>query len=63
MARFANVDPELALRATTRRFREWVERAAGLAAEAGETWTELDLEGQERWYERAKAVLGSAENR
>ncbi|MBA2296061.1 MAG: nucleoside triphosphate pyrophosphohydrolase [Actinobacteria bacterium] len=63
VARFANVDPELALRATTRRFRERVERAAGLAAEAGETWTELDLEGQEHWYERAKAVLGSAENR
>jgi len=62
VARFANVDPELALRATTRRFRERVERAAELAAEAGETWTELDLEGQERWYERAKAALGSAEN-
>ncbi len=59
LARFANVDPELALRATTARFRERVERAEQLAAEAGESWAELDLAGQERWYERAKASLGS----
>ena len=51
-----NVDPELALRATTGRFRERVELAERLAAEAGETWAELDLDGQERWYERAKAA-------
>ena len=54
-----NVDPELALRAATRRFRGRVELAERLAAEAGETWAELDLAGQERWYERAKASLGS----
>ena len=63
LARFVNVDPELALRATTDRFRARVELAERLAAGAGETWTELDLEGKERWYEQAKAVLGSAENR
>ena len=57
VARFVNVDPELALRATTRPVRERVELAERLAAEAGETWAELDLEGQERWYERAKAAL------
>ena len=62
LARFVNVDPELALRATTSRFRARVELAERLAAEAGEAWTELGLEGQERWYEQAKAVLGSAEN-
>ena len=28
---------------------------------AGETWAELDLDAQERWYERAKAALGSAD--
>ena len=61
LARFVNVDPELALRGATARFRERVERAEALAAEAGEDWTELDLDGQERWYERAKAALGSAE--
>jgi MazG family protein len=56
LARFVNVDPELALRGATARFRERVERAAELAAGAGEDWTELDLDGQERWYERAKAA-------
>ena len=61
VARFLNVDPELALRAATRRSRERIELAEQLAAEAGETWTELDLECQERWYERAKAQLGAAE--
>ena len=59
LARFVNVDPELALRATTRRFRERLELAEQLAAAAGEAWTELDLDGQERWYEQAKAALGT----
>jgi nucleoside triphosphate diphosphatase len=58
LARFVNVDPELALRSTTARFVERVELAERLAGEAGETWGELDLDGQERWYERAKAALG-----
>jgi MazG family protein len=59
LARFVNVDPELALRGATGRFRRRVELAERLAAEAGETWTELGLEEQERWYERAKATMGS----
>ncbi len=42
------------------RFRERVELAERLAAEAGEAWTELDLDGQERWYEQAKTVLDDA---
>jgi MazG family protein len=63
LARFLNVDAELALRATTQRFVDRVELAEHLAAEAGDTWTDLDLAGQERWYERAKAALGSAEAR
>ena len=37
LARFVNVDPELALRAATRRSRERIELAERLAAEAGET--------------------------
>ena len=59
VARFVNVDPELALRAATGRSRERIELANRLAAEAGETWAELDLDGQERWYQQAKAALGA----
>jgi MazG family protein len=61
VARFVNVDPELALRRATQRSRERIELAERLAAEAGETWTALDLDGQERWYERAKTALASGE--
>jgi hypothetical protein len=31
-----------------------VEEAERLAAAAGERWSELPLDEQERWYERAK---------
>jgi len=54
VARRLNVDPELALRATTRRFVERVELAAELAAAAGEDWRDLALEAQDAYYERAK---------
>ena len=57
VARVVNVDPELALRATSRRFVARVELAEQLAAEAGETWVDLDLDEQESWYERAKELL------
>ena len=57
VARVVNVDPELALRATSRRFVTRVELAEQLAAEAGESWIELDLDAQERWYGRAKEQL------
>jgi MazG family protein len=56
-SRRLNVDPELALRRTTQRFVERVERAQALAAESGEDWRELDLERQDRWYEQAKESL------
>ena len=59
LARVVNVDPELALRATSRRFVDRVELAERLAAEAGETWSELDLDAQEQWYVRAKAQLAA----
>ena len=55
VARRLNVDPELALRATSDRFMRRVERAAELAAEAGEDWAQLDLAAQDAWYDRAKA--------
>ncbi|MEX0850575.1 MAG: nucleoside triphosphate pyrophosphohydrolase [Gaiellaceae bacterium] len=58
VARRLNVDPELALRATTRRFVERVERAAELAGENNEEWRALDLETQDSYYERAKEELG-----
>jgi nucleoside triphosphate diphosphatase len=57
LARVLNVDPELALRATSSRWVARVELAERLAAEAGETWAELDLAAQERWYVEAKAHL------
>ncbi len=57
VARRLNVDPELALRATTGRFVGRVERARELAAEAGQEWTELGLAAQDRWYDRAKETM------
>ena len=54
VARRLNVDPELALRAATERFRARVEAAERLAAEQGETWTELPLAEQDRYFDRAK---------
>jgi MazG family protein len=56
-ARKLNVDPELALRATTLRFVERVEAAERLASDAGETWVELQPDAQERWYVEAKRKL------
>jgi MazG family protein len=57
VGRRLNVDPELALRAATERFRVRVERAEQLAAEDGRTWTELPLEAQDRYFDRAKEAL------
>jgi MazG family protein len=57
LARRLNVDPELALRATSARFVGRVETAQRLAAERGETWVELDLERQDRYYDEAKTQL------
>jgi MazG family protein len=54
VARRLNVDPELALRAASDRFRARVERAERLAADAGERWTELPLDAQDRYFDRAK---------
>jgi MazG family protein len=57
VGRRLNVDPELALRAATERFRARVERAEQLAAEDGSTWAELPLEAQDRYFDRAKEAL------
>jgi MazG family protein len=57
VARCLNVDPELALRATTRRFTGRVELAAELADAAGQDWKSIDLDAQEAYYPRAKESL------
>lgn len=54
VARRLNVDPELALRAMTRRFVERVERAEHYAEEAGQDFTKLELADQDRLFDRAK---------
>jgi nucleoside triphosphate diphosphatase len=54
VARRLNVDPELALRAMSDRFVARVERAQRLAGDEGKRWTELGLEEQDRYFDRAK---------
>jgi MazG family protein len=54
VARRLNVDPELELRAATRRFRSRVEGAERLAAAAGKDWAALPLAEQDEFYDRAK---------
>jgi nucleoside triphosphate diphosphatase len=57
VARRLNVDPELALRATTQCFTRRVELAAELADAAGDDWRALELDAQDAYYERAKGSL------
>jgi MazG family protein len=57
VARRLNVDPELALRAMTRRFVERVERAEQFAAAEGKVFSELDLGEQDRYFDRAKVAF------
>ena len=54
VARRLEVDPELEVRRAAQRFRTRVEVAEKLAAENGENWTELPLERQDEWFDRAK---------
>ena len=54
VSRRLDVDPELALRAASRRFVERVERASELAGEEGRDWESLPLEEQDRYFDRAK---------
>lgn len=58
LARKLNVDPELALRSTNARFVSRVERAEELAGAQGERWSELPLDEQDRYYDRAKEETG-----
>jgi XTP/dITP diphosphohydrolase/tetrapyrrole methylase family protein/MazG family protein/ATP diphosphatase len=54
VARRLNVDPELELRAATKRFRARVERADALASADGKDWASLPLEEQDAYYDKAK---------
>ena len=54
VARRLNVDPELALRAASERFRSRVEAAERLAAAEGKDWVELPLDEQDRYFDQAK---------
>jgi MazG family protein len=57
VARRLNVDPELELRAATKRFRRRVEAAEALAAADGKNWTELPLDEQDAYYDQAKESI------
>lgn len=54
VARKLRVDPELALRATSARFRGRVERAAEVAAREGREWNDCSPEEQLAYYARAR---------
>jgi MazG family protein len=54
VARKLRVDPELALRAASERFRGRVERAADLAARGGREWKDLRPEEQLGYYADAR---------
>ena len=54
LARHLNVDPELALRGTVRRFVGRVEEAERLAEADGRAFSELPLAEQDRYFDRAK---------
>ena len=57
VARRVNVDPELSLRAASKRFRDRVERAQESAAAAGESFVELSLERKDAYFDNAKEEL------
>jgi MazG family protein len=58
VARHMGVDPELELRQASRRFVARVEEAERLADTEGKAWTDLALEEQDSYFDRAKDRLG-----
>jgi MazG family protein len=54
VARRLDVDPELELRQATGRFVARVEEAERLASADGRSWTELELDDQDRYFDLAK---------
>ncbi|HVM56142.1 MAG TPA: nucleoside triphosphate pyrophosphohydrolase [Gaiellaceae bacterium] len=63
VARRFNVDPELALRAMSERFRARVERAEQLAAADGKLWTTLSLAEQDSYFDQAKEAFRFEQDR
>ena len=59
LARKLKVDPELALRAASERFRGRVEAAAALAARDGADWDALDPDAQLTYYARVRLSSGA----
>jgi MazG family protein len=59
LARKLRVDPELALRAASDRFRDRVQAGEQLAASEGRTWNDLAPDEQLSYYARAGLVEGS----
>src|SRR5262249_46072045 len=57
VARRLNADPELELRAATRRSTRRVGRAERLAARAGEEWVPPDLASRDRYFDLAKESI------
>jgi len=60
VARKLKLDPELALRASSERFRSRVLAAADLAASDGQSWDDLAAEQQLGYYARARLEQGDS---
>ena len=58
VARKLHLDPELALRAASDRFRSRVERGSGLATSEGRDWNDLQPDEQLAYYARARLIEG-----
>jgi MazG family protein len=63
VARKLHLDPELALRAASGRFRQRIATAAEQAASDGGSWDDLPPERQLEYYARARLAEGDDENR
>ena len=63
VARKLRVDPELALRAASDRFRSRVSAGSELAASDGRSWNDLAPDEQLSYYARARRGEGEAEPR
>jgi XTP/dITP diphosphohydrolase/tetrapyrrole methylase family protein/MazG family protein/ATP diphosphatase len=63
VARKLKVDPELALRSASERFRSRVTAAGDLAASEGGSWDDLPPEQQLSYYARARLTQGDSSQR
>jgi len=61
VARKLHLDPELALRAASDRFRDRVQRGSGLATSEGRDWNDLQSDEQLAYYARARLTEGGDE--